>query len=72
MRRAKRVPAMCRPRRTDIIRLAAAAACDPRSAKKALEQGAESVKGLVGDRLAQAMRELGLTTVAQTEDGAES
>jgi hypothetical protein len=64
---------MSKPRRRDVIALAAAATVDPRSAEKALQQGPYSVRGLAGDRLAEAMRELGLTQVEQTEGaGCES
>ena len=49
-----------RARRIDALRLAAAAGCDPRTAAKAIEQGPTAVKGIVGDRLAEAMRSLGI------------
>ena len=47
--------------RLTILHLAALAGVDPRTAKKALRDGAGSVRGLSGDRIAVAMRELGLS-----------
>jgi hypothetical protein len=42
------------------LKLAAEAECDPRTALRALREGPDKVKGLVGARLARAMEALGL------------
>jgi hypothetical protein len=50
--------------RTDrilVLKLASLAECDPRTAEKALRQGAEHIKGIVGDRLARELRALGMS-----------
>ena len=46
--------------RITILELAAKAGCDPRTAAKALMYGPGAVRGLPGERLARAMRELGI------------
>ena len=53
---------MMTTRRIDALRLAAKACISPRSAEKALREGAESLKGLTGERAANGMRELGLSS----------
>jgi len=49
-----------KPQRTDIFRLQGVALCDERTAIKALTFGPEHVRGIVGERVARAMVELGL------------
>jgi hypothetical protein len=44
-----------------VLRLAAAAEVDPRTARKALARGAEAVRGRAGERVAEAAKKLGLT-----------
>lgn len=46
--------------RLTILRLAAEADIDPRSAAKALRDGPESLRGRVGEKAANAMARLGL------------
>jgi hypothetical protein len=46
--------------RATILKLAAEAGCDPRSARKAMEHGADAVRGLVGERVAAAAAKLGI------------
>ena len=42
------------------MQVAARAAVDPRSAAKALRDGPDAVRGYAGERIANAMRELGV------------
>lgn len=51
---------MHRPDRLTVLRLAALADVDPRTAAKALALGAQAVKGRAGEKLASAMHELGV------------
>jgi len=48
------------PPQSLVLRLAATAGADPRSAKKAIQYGSRAVKGFAGERLGAAMRELGI------------
>lgn len=49
-----------KPDRATVLKLAAVAVCDPRSAERALMHGPFSVRGMVGERIAIAMRKLGI------------
>lgn len=42
------------------MRLAAEAGCDIRTARKAIERGAEAVRGQTGERIAEAAKTLGI------------
>lgn len=50
-----------KPTRTLVLQLAARAAVDPRSARKAILEGPDAVRGMPGERCAEAMRELGIS-----------
>lgn len=52
-----------KPSRTDVLRLQGAALCNERTAKKALTYGPEAIRGVAGERVAAAMRELGLVAL---------
>jgi DNA-binding LacI/PurR family transcriptional regulator len=54
-----------KPHRTQVLALAAKACVDPRTAAKALREGPDAVRGITGERVAEAMRELGIAS--QTE-----
>ncbi|MBK6694817.1 MAG: hypothetical protein IPG50_21800 [Myxococcales bacterium] len=61
---APTVLAMGTADRIAVLKLAAAADVDPRSAAKALTEGAHAVRGRAGQKLAAAMTELGLAPPA--------
>jgi hypothetical protein len=48
----------------DVLQLALRAHVDPRSAAKAMKLGAHAVRGMAGQRIAEAARELGITLPA--------
>lgn len=54
---------MSRIDRRTVLRLAAEADIDPRSAAKALRSGADSLRGRTGERAAEAMQRLGMPNV---------
>ena len=45
----------------EVLKLAAEAGCDPRTARKALAKGAKALRGLTRDRVAEAAAKLGIT-----------
>jgi hypothetical protein len=54
------LPTPGKPPQSLVLRLAAAAGADPRTARKALRYGARAVRGLAGERLAESMAALGI------------
>jgi hypothetical protein len=42
------------------LQLAAEAECDPRTARRAMMEGADAVRGLTGERIAKAAATLGI------------
>jgi hypothetical protein len=55
--------------RTDVRRLVGLALVDERTAIKALVLGPEKVRGVVGERCAEAMTALGLKPLCEQEQG---
>jgi hypothetical protein len=56
-----------RPSRTDVLRLAADAEVDPRTAERALREGAAAVRGITGERIAASMGRLGFRSLVDKE-----
>ncbi len=52
-----------------VLKLAAEAGCDPRTARKAMAEGAAAVRGLVGERIAEAAAKLGIALGVEAGDG---
>ncbi len=53
--------------RLDVLKLAGLAGVDPRTARKALREGPDAIRGIPGERCAKAMRDLGLATADDRE-----
>jgi hypothetical protein len=58
-------PVPPKPPQLLVLRLAAHAACDPRTAKKAMTRGSDAVEGLLGQRIAESMKALGIADPAE-------